>query len=111
MRAMSSYGDKLYCHRMATFHVTRPDDLGVALRNARRAEGITQAELAQLVGVSRPWLSSFEVGRITSVRLDTVMRIIAALDVSVTLSRPAPPAPVDDEEPVDLDALIDGVDA
>lgn len=108
---LSSYGDKRYCRRMATIRVTRPDDLGVALRQARRAEGITQAELAQLVGVSRPWLSSFEVGRITSVRLDTVMRIIAALDVSVTLSRPAPPAPVDDEEPVDLDALIDGVDA
>lgn len=96
---------------MATIHVTRPDDLGVALRQARRAEHITQAELAQMVGVSRPWLSDFETGRIGSARLDAVMRIIAALDVSVTLSRPAPPAPVDDEEPVDLDALIDRLDA
>lgn len=96
---------------MATIPVTRPDDLGVALREARRAEGISQAELARIVGVSRPWLSTFETGRIASARLDTVMRIIAALDVSVTLSRPTPPAPVDDEEPVDLDALIDDLDA
>lgn len=96
---------------MATIHVTRPDDLGVALREARRAENITQAELAQMVSISRQWLSTFETGRIASARLDTVMRLIAALDVSVTLSRPTPPAPVDDEEPVDLDALIDGLDA
>lgn len=96
---------------MATIHVTRPDDLGVALREARRAEGISQAELAQMVDVSRPWLSTFETGKIASARLDTVMRLIAALDVSVTLSRPTPPASIDDEEPVDLDALIDGLDA
>lgn len=95
---------------MTTVRVTRPDDLGVALRRARMDEGITQSALAQLVGVSRQWLSAFEMGDKTSAPLDMVMRIVAALDVSVTLSRPAPPTPVDEEEPVDLDALIDGVD-
>ncbi|MPY97386.1 MAG: helix-turn-helix domain-containing protein [Actinophytocola sp.] len=108
---MSSYGDKCYCRHMATIRVTRPDDLGAALREARLAEGITQSALAQLVGVSRQWLSAFEMGAKSSAPLDMVMRIVAALDVSVTLSRPAPPAPADEEEPVDLDALLDGVDA
>ncbi|WP_051399382.1 helix-turn-helix transcriptional regulator [Haloechinothrix halophila] len=96
---------------MATIHVARPDDLGPALREIRTAEGITQSALAQLADVGRQWLSTFEMGEKPSAPLDMVMRIIAALDVSVTLSRPAPPAPVDEEEPVDLDALIDGVDA
>lgn len=92
---------------MATILVTRPDDLGPALREIRAAEGITQSALAQLADVGRQWLNAFEMGEKTSAPLDMVMRVITALDVSVTLSRPAPPAPVDEEEPVDLDVLID----
>jgi len=96
---------------MATVDVARPDDMGAALREVRVAEDITQSALAEMAGVGRQWLNAFEMGEKPSAPIDMVMRVATALDVSVTLSRPAPPAPVDEEEPVDLDALIDGVDA
>lgn len=94
---------------MATIVVTRPDDLGPALREARIADDITQSALASIAGVGRQWLNAFESGDKASAPLDMVMRVISALGVSVTLSRQAPPAPPDDddEEPIDLDALLD----
>lgn len=96
---------------MATrIEVSRPDDLGPALRAARTAEGMTQSALAQIAGVGRQWLNSFEMGEKPSAPLDMVLRVIAALDTPVVLTRPAPPAPVADETPVDLDALLDEYD-
>lgn len=72
---------------MATIEVSRPDDLGPALREARLADGLTQAALAELAHVGRQWLNSFEMGEKSSAPLDMVMRVIAALDVSVALTR------------------------
>lgn len=69
-------------------------------------EGMTQSALAQIAGVGRQWLNSFELGEKTAAPLDMVMRVIAALHTSVTLSTPHPPAyeaPVPD---IDLDALL-----
>lgn len=90
--------------------VDRPDDLGPALREVRVADGMTQSALAQLADVGRQWLNAFELGEKSSAPLDMVMRIVDALDVSVTLTRPAPPLPVDEWEPVDLDALLADID-
>lgn len=95
---------------MTTVRVDRPDDLGPALREVRVADGMTQSALAQVAGVGRQWLNAFELGEKSSAPLDMVMRIVDALDVSVTLSRPSPPEPADEWEPVDLDALLDDVD-
>lgn len=75
---------------MATkLQVSRPDDIGPALREARLAEGLTQAALAELATVGRQWLNSFEMGGKVSAPLDMVMRVIAALDVAVVLTRPS----------------------
>ena len=97
---------------MATLAVDRPDDLGPALREVRMSEGITQSALAELAAVGRQWLNAFEMGEKASAPLDMVMRIIAVLDVTVELSRPAPPVAADeddDDEPIDLDAILRGV--
>lgn len=91
---------------MTTVVVDRPDDLGPALREVRTAEGVTQSGLADLAGVGRQWLNAFEMGEKGSAPLDMVMRIIAALDVSVTLTRPSPPPAVEEDELVDLDSLL-----
>ncbi|HEY9563647.1 MAG TPA: helix-turn-helix domain-containing protein [Nocardioides sp.] len=72
-----------------TIEVSRPDDIGPALREERLAEGLTQAALAELANVGRQWLNSFEMGEKVSAPLDMVMRVIAALDVAVVLKRPA----------------------
>lgn len=47
------------------------------LAEARRASGLTQAEVAQLAGTSRPNVSAFEHGR-RSPTLDTLERLLAA---------------------------------
>jgi transcriptional regulator with XRE-family HTH domain len=47
------------------------------LADARRASGLTQAEVARLAGTSRPNVSAFEHGR-RSPTLDTLERLLAA---------------------------------
>lgn len=96
---------------MATVSVTRPDDLGPALREVRVREDITQSALAEMAGVGRQWLNAFESGEKASAPLDMIMRVISALGVSVALSRPGLAEPVDDDEPVDLDDFLDRFDS
>lgn len=81
--------------------VSRADDLGPALREARLSGGWTQAALARLAQVGRQWLNSFENGEKKSAPLDMVMRVVAALDVTVELSRPPLPAATTAQEPTD----------
>ena len=93
--------------------VSRPDDVGPALREARLADGMTQSALAELAQVGRQWLNSFELGEKTSAPLDMVMRVTAALDVTVVLTRPPlSPAAVSPgaSEPFDLDEHLSGYD-
>lgn len=96
---------------MATVHGATARGVGPVLREVRLAEEITQSALADLAGVGRQWLNSFEMGDKPSAPLDMVMRVATALDVTLVLSpiRPAgrrvvPPDAGD--EPVDLDALL-----
>jgi transcriptional regulator with XRE-family HTH domain len=44
----------------------------------RKADGITQEELAILAGVSKPTLNSFEQGK-TTLTLESAMKILRAL--------------------------------
>jgi transcriptional regulator with XRE-family HTH domain len=93
--------------------VSRPDDLGPALREERLADGMTQAALAELAHVGRQWLNSFEMGEKASAPLDMVMRVIAALDVSVVLTRPplsTSTAPTEPSGTFDLDEHLSGYD-
>ena len=53
------------------------------LRDARRAKGLTQAELAQRVGCQQSAVSMMEAGRTTALARETLMRIAAELGVVV----------------------------
>jgi len=87
--------------------ISRPDDIGPALREVRLSEEITQSALAQIAGVGRQWLNSFEMGERSFAPFDMVLRVITALGVPVLLTRPAQPRAVaDDAAPVDLDFLL-----
>ena len=93
--------------------VSRADDLGPAMREARMADGITQAALAELAQVGRQWLNAFEMGEKASAPLDMVMRVIAALDISVVLTRPPLSTTAAEPEPseaFDLDEHLSGYD-
>jgi DNA-binding XRE family transcriptional regulator len=76
---------------------------------ARRLElGLTQDELAKLVGVSRVWLYTFERGGKLGPELAKVLRLFDALGLELTAAPRTPPAPdaATDPDVVDLDAHL-----
>lgn len=58
-------------------------DLQVLVRNRRQERGLTQVELAERAGVSRKWVYGFENGAPGRVELALVLRVLAALDVTI----------------------------
>lgn len=48
---------------MALFSIRTAQDLGIAIRDRRKALGIDQATLAGRVGVSRKWIIDIEKGK------------------------------------------------
>lgn len=79
--------------------------LAVAVRDARIARGLTQAELAQRVGVSRPWISRFESGHVENAGFERIMKLFEVLDmrmeVSYETNKSAIPSQGDDSASVD----------
>lgn len=67
------------------YEITEPRRLGRVLREERRRQGLTQADLAGQAQVSRGWLIRLEAGHGTA-EMDTVFRVIAALSLTVTLA-------------------------
>ena len=65
-------------------------DLGAALRVARKALGLTQADLALAAGVGLRFVVELEAGKPT-VRLELVLRVIDALGGTVQLGDLAVP--------------------
>jgi transcriptional regulator with XRE-family HTH domain len=61
-------------------------EVGKILVQARLAAGLSQAELAELAGTSRPTLSSYEHGH-RSPTLATAARILAAAGFELTVTR------------------------
>lgn len=66
--------------------MTSPRQIGAALRTERSASGLTQAELAQLVGTSERTIRDIEKGSGAS-SLDLVIRVAAALGLSFQVGR------------------------
>lgn len=77
-------------HRLR--HISRPSDLGFALRQLRERSGTTQSELAGVAGVGRKWLSQLENGKATA-EIGLILRLVHTLGYEVELL--AKPAPVD----------------
>lgn len=69
--------------------------LAAALRDARRARRLSIASLAAQSGVSPRLISEFERGKRPHVSLETTLRLLQLVDVTVTVSG-APP-PVDED--------------
>ena len=69
--------------------LTTVRDLGAALRDARRASGLSQEALSKRAGVSRPWLSRLETGTNPGAELRKVLDVLTALGLAVNLS-PSP---------------------
>ncbi len=68
---------------MTSIHSTQ--QLGQALRAARKQLGLTQSQLALAAGVGLRFIVDLEAGKPT-LRLETVLRVIEALGGEITLS-------------------------
>jgi y4mF family transcriptional regulator len=60
-------------------------EIGQLMREARRQQGLTQAQLAELVGVSRRWVVQVEQAQ-TSADLRTLLKAFRALGLEMQLS-------------------------
>lgn len=61
------------------------NDIGTALRTARKASKQTQAQLAQLLGMSRATISAIENGTVTEIGVRKLMALAAALGLELSI--------------------------
>ncbi|GAA1705994.1 hypothetical protein GCM10009745_62300 [Kribbella yunnanensis] len=66
-------------------------NLGAAVRDARRRQGLTQQELARRAGVSREWLVRLEKGH-ARLELQLVLNTLAAVGLVLEVSDDDPAA-------------------
>lgn len=59
--------------------------IGLAVREAREEQGLTQARLAELAGVSRRRILDLEAGRADGMAMDKADRILKVLGLAVTV--------------------------
>ncbi len=77
---------------MKSLLIQTPLHLGRAIRDARAARGLTQAQVAVLAGLSQPTVSKIESGA-RGVKLDTILRFLAVLELDLLVApRPSEPA-------------------
>jgi HTH-type transcriptional regulator/antitoxin HipB len=62
--------------------------IGVALREARKASGRSQEELAKPLGMSRATISGIENGTVSEIGVRKLMALCAALGQSISVSGP-----------------------
>ncbi len=90
--------------------IRRPSELGAIIMAVRRSRGLSQAQLADRLGVSRVWLGQVERGK-ASPRLDLVMRVLNELQISLAAytSDDVMPdrLPVGATSPIDIDDIAD----
>lgn len=66
------------------FRIYTPASLGEAIRHYRREAGLTQAQLAEMAGLRRSYLSELENGKETE-QVKRILRILRQLGVRMTL--------------------------
>ena len=72
-------------------YISLPTELGEAVRAARKEQGLTQSELAQMSGCSQRFVSELERGK-NGAEMGKVLQVLRALGLSVTLSDAHSPA-------------------
>jgi y4mF family transcriptional regulator len=81
-------------------------NLAAAVRGRRRDLGLTQAELAELAGVSRKWVYEFEAGK-PSAELRLILRVLDALGLTLELGYQGEAHATAGDRLADLDSLIE----
>ena len=84
--------------------IKTPKEIGLLVRDQRKARGWTQDVFAQRLGVSRLWVLQLEQGKSTA-QIGLVLRALNELDVPVQVDL----SPKDKSKPpggIDLDSII-----
>ena len=68
--------------RVVAMRATSPADLGRGLASLRVRRGLTQADVAQALGITRRYVSEIEAGK-PSLYSDRLFRLLALLDVGL----------------------------
>lgn len=74
-----------------------PKTLATVIREHRKIAGLSQLQLAELAGVGKTVVFDVEKGKET-IRLDTLRKILAALNIKVQLMSPIMSQIISDEE-------------
>ncbi|TAK74119.1 MAG: XRE family transcriptional regulator [Dehalococcoidia bacterium] len=69
----------------SSFRIYSPDSFGAAIKHYREQAGLTQQELAELIGIDRTYLVRLERGTVQSEQLRRILRILQQLGVRVVL--------------------------
>lgn len=72
--------------RKNLFRVYSAHSIGAAIRHFRQEAGLSQAELAERVGIHRSYLSNLEQGHETE-QLTRLLRVLRQLSVRMTLEK------------------------
>lgn len=75
-------------HREAVARELVKLHLGERIRDAREAQGLTQADLAATVGTTQSAIARLEAAEYTNFKLDTLLKIAAALNGRVSVRFP-----------------------
>jgi HTH-type transcriptional regulator / antitoxin HipB len=62
-----------------------PQQIGIAIQQARRRANLTQAQLADRAGTLQKQISMIEAGH-QGVRIDTICNVLAALSLNISLT-------------------------
>ncbi|CAB0150938.1 Antitoxin HipB [Pseudidiomarina piscicola] len=66
-------------------NITRPEQLSTLVKDHRNKQGLTQANIAELVGIRVATVSNFE-NRPETCKLETVFKILAALNLKIDIT-------------------------
>lgn len=75
-------------HEIRIGHWTK---FGAAVRDARRAQSLSQTELAERAGVSRSWLAKLESGH-RGAEFEQILRVMSALGLTLSIRDDRPEA-------------------
>jgi len=90
---------------MTTLRVRSIRDIAAAARGRRLDLGLSQAQVAKRVGVSRKWIVEFEAGK-SSAELGLALRVLDELGLALDVSRQGE-APGFGGDTVDLDVVLE----
>lgn len=81
----------------SVMQVTDPKTMGNAVRNVRRALGVSQEQLALTSGTNRRFIVELEAGKATA-QLGKVLQVLRTLGITLQLLPPVSPTPEGKEQ-------------